>query len=344
MEFYKIMPKIELHLHMEGAIPYSALFQLIQKYGGNEEIKSPENLEHRFIFKNFAHFIEQWVWKNQFIREYEDFRFIAENVAKDLKRQNVKYAEMFISPSDFKKCGLYCQKIIEEVYKGISAVSGIDISLIIDLVRDFGADNALKTLNEINEMKKFGIIGIGLGGSEHEYPPELFSEVFETARNMGFKTTVHSGEACGAESVKKAVEFLKPDRIGHAVNAAYDNALLKKIAELKIPVELCPISNIKTGAIKSAEFYPIEKFIEYGIPFSINTDDPKMFGNSLADEYMLIEKKLGCGHTGMANFILNSIDTTWLSKDKKDALKICFKEEYSRVSKTQYDNQDRSRP
>jgi len=320
MEFYKNMPKIELHLHLEGAIPYEALFTLIQKYGGDKEIKSPEDLTKKFIFRDFPHFIELWVWKNQFLREYEDFRFIAESVAKDLKKQNVKYAEIFVSPSDFKYAGLSCAGIMEEVHKGFSNVDGIRISIIADLVRDQGPDNALITLNEIEEIKNLGIIGIGLGGSEHKFPPELFSKVFEAARNKGFNTTVHSGEACGAPSVKTAIETLRPDRIGHGVNAACDEKLLRRISELKIPIELCPISNIKTGVIKSEELYPLKEFITHNIKFSINTDDPKMFGNSLADEYFLIEKKLGYSRKQIADFVLNSINTSWLSSNEKKSL------------------------
>ena len=321
------MPKIELHLHLEGAIPYKALFELVQKYGGDGEIKSPEDIVKKFVFRDFNHFLKLWTWKNKFIREYEDFSFIANSVAADLKSQNVKYAEMFVSASDFKDLGLSCSKIIEAVAKGISSVSGIKISIIVDMVRDKGPVNALRTLSEIEEVKGMGIIGIGLGGSEHEFPPELFCEVFESARNKGFKTTVHSGEACGAASVKTAVEKLRPDRIGHAVGAASDENLLKDIARLKIPVELCPISNVKTGVVKSEEVYPFEKFVKCGVEFSINTDDPKMFGNCLAEEYFLIENKLGYSRMQIIEFVLNSVNTSWLTFDEKKSLRDELKKE-----------------
>ncbi|HNY10242.1 MAG TPA: adenosine deaminase [Candidatus Wallbacteria bacterium] len=329
MNFFESLPKIELHIHLEGAIPYDALFTLIKKYGGAPEIKQPQDLAEKFIYRDFSHFIQLWSWKNRFLREYEDFRFIAERVARSLKNQNVRYAEMFVSPSAFKSRGLSSAKIIEQVAAGFGAVSGIRISLIVDLVRDYGADSGLTTLYEIEETKKYGVIGIGLGGSEGEFPPELFIDVFEKSRKMGFKTTVHAGEAAGAYSVKNAVEKLLPDRIGHGLRAADDENLLKRIAALKIPLELCPISNIKTGSLGPSERYPLDKFIKSGIAFSINTDDPEMFGNSLAEEYSFIENELGYTRTQVCEFALDSINTSWLPEDEKNSLKIEFSAEYS---------------
>ena len=186
------------------------------------------------------------------------------------------------------------------------------------------------TLHEIEEAKNFGVIGIGIGGSEKEFPPELFAEIFEKARNMGFKTTVHAGEAAGAQSVKNAVEKLLPDRIGHAVRACEDENLLRRISELKIPVELCPISNLRTRVITAPELYPVDKFIKSSIAFSINTDDPKMFGNSLAEEYSLIES-LGYARDEVAGFALGAIDTSWLAPDEKLSLKNEFATEYSTI-------------
>jgi len=330
MNFFEKLPKIELHVHLEGAIPHDALFALIQKYGGAPEIKNPRCLAEKFTFRDFSHFIQLWSWKNMFLREYEDFRFIAESVARDLKSQNVRYAEMFVSPSAFKSRGLSPAKTIEHVAEGLGAVDGIRISLIVDLVRNYGAENELNTLREIEETKKYGVIGIGLGGSENEFPPELFAGVFEEARKMGFKTTVHAGEAAGARSVETAVEKLVPDRIGHAVRACEDEGLLRLIAARAIPVELCPISNIKTRAIAAPELYPLGKFIKHGIAFSINTDDPKMFGNSLAEEYSFIEN-LGYSKTEAAGFALGAIDTSWLSPAEKRSLKDEFSKEYHAI-------------
>jgi adenosine deaminase len=194
------VPKIENHLHLEGAIPVESLWTLIQKYGGDKSVSNVNQLKEKFKYRDFNHFLEIWLWKNTFIREYEDFTFISDAVLKDLVKQNIKYAEIFISPSEFRNT-LETQKIIEAISKSIKVNTEIRVSLIVDLVRNLGPENAMKTLNEINEVKDMGIIGIGLGGAEKEYPPELFTDVFKKAREFGFKTTAHAGEAAGPESI-----------------------------------------------------------------------------------------------------------------------------------------------
>jgi adenosine deaminase len=327
MTFYQTIPKIELHLHLEGAIPLRSLWQLIRKYGGDPDITSFSDLEQKFVYRDFDHFIETWIWKNKFLREYEDFTFISEHVARDLASQNIKYAEIFVSPSAFKQYGLDTREIMQSVHQGIIKVKDIKIRLIVDLVRNYGPEKEMRTLCEISEVKQCDIIGIGIGGSENLYPPEPFSEVYEKAREFGFRTTVHAGEAAGPESIRGAIHALKADRIGHATSAADDVQLLEYLSENHIPLELCPLSNLKTGAVPSYKDYPIITFIDYGIPFSINTDDPKMFGNSLVEEYEMLEKNFGFSKQDIAGFIVESIQTTWLSDGEKDDLTKRFQDE-----------------
>ena len=202
---YQKLPKIELHIHLEGAIPHEVLWEIIQKYGGDPSVPTFASLQKKFEYKNFRQFIDSWSWKNQFLREYEDFELIAEEFAKDLSSQNVKYAEVFFSPSLFKKYKLETQRITEAVHKGISMVNDIKINLIADLVRDYGQEHELITLKELNEVKNYGIIGIGIGGTEPDYPPDNFTEIYELARKQDFNTTVHAGEACGPESIWSAI-------------------------------------------------------------------------------------------------------------------------------------------
>jgi len=331
MNFYHKIPKIELHLHLEGAIPLQSLWQLIRKYGGDPGISSFSDLESRLVYRDFNHFIETWIWKNGFIREYEDFTFISEHVARDLASQHIRYAEMFVSPSGFKQYGLTTREIIQSVYEGIKKVKDIRISLIIDLVRNYGPEQEMKTLFEMNEVRQYGIIGIGIGGSENGYPPGPFADLFKKAREFGFRTTAHAGEAAGPESVWGAVNDLKVDRIGHATRAVEDTRLLEYLSDNRIPVELCPLSNLKTRVIPAYQCYPINTFIEYDIPFSINTDDPKMFGNTLAEEYEMLETNFNFSKKDITNFIINSIQTTWLSDDEKYLLTKQFQDEISTI-------------
>jgi adenosine deaminase len=324
---FTTIPKIENHLHMEGAIPLETLWTLMQKYGGDQSVSSISRLIEKFKYRDFVHFLEIWLWKNTFIREYGDFTFLSDAVFKDLVKQNIKYAEIFISPSEFRNT-LEIQKIIEAISKSIIGNPEIRVNLIVDLVRNLGPENAMRTLHEINEVKELGIIGIGLGGSEKEYPPELFTGVFEKAREFGFKTTAHAGEAAGPESIWGAVRSLKVDRIGHGTRAVEDPELMKYLARNKIPIELCPLSNLRTRVIDSIEDHPVKTFIELGIPVSINTDDPKMFGNSLAGEYQILKDSFNFSEAAIQNIIIDSIQTTWLDDNEKEILIYKFREEF----------------
>lgn len=329
IEFNKI-PKIENHLHLEGAIPVETVWQLIQKYGGDKSVANVGQLKDRFVFRDFNHFIETWSWKNQYLREYEDFVLITDAVLRDIISQNVKYAEIFISPSLFKD-RLQIQRIVESVAAGITKNPGIKVNLIVDLVRNYGAEEEMKTLYEINEVKHLGIKGIGIGGSEKEYPPELFADIYNKARDFGFRTTCHAGEAAGPESIWAAINLLKPERIGHGTAAVHDIKLMEYLSDSKIPVELCPLSNLRTKVIEKIEHHPVAKYIEYGIPVSINTDDPKMFGNSLAEEYQVLRDVFGFSDTSICKIITDSVYTTWLPLNEMKELEILLKKEMSEV-------------
>ena len=317
---FEQLPKIELHLHLEGAIPYDALWTLVQKYGGDEDVPNVKMLKRRFEYRDFAHFIETWIWKNQFLREYEDFTFIAQAVARDLARQNVRYAEVFYSPGDFARHGLNVQGVTEAIRKGLDAVDGIEIALIADLVRDAGPERGETILAEVNEVKHLGVVGVGIGGSEQDFPPEPFKSVFVKARRLGFRTSAHAGEAAGPESIWSAIRSLKVDRIGHGARAAEDEQLMDYLAEEAIPLEVCPISNVRTGVVESYEKHPVRRYFERGIPISINTDDPKMFGNSLAEEYALLVEKHGFTPEEVGELILAGIAMSWMPERKKQAM------------------------
>ncbi len=319
------IPKIELHLHLEGAIPCPALWSLVEKYGGDAQVPHLAALKEKFVFRDFPHFIETWVWKNSFLREYEDFTFIAAAVGRDLAAQNIRYAEVFFSPPDFQRAGLTTQKLAEAIRNGFNQVTGIQIKLVADLVRDFGPQKALQTLHEVGEVKNdFQVIGIGIGGSEQAYPPAPFADVFEQARLMGFYTSAHAGEAAGAENVAAALDVLRVDRIGHGTRAIEDPALVARLRDRQVPIEMCPISNLRTKITASIETHPIRTFFDQGLLLSVNTDDPKMFGNTLADEYELLIQKCRFSEDEIRQLIRMGIQSSWQSAAEKENLLAAF--------------------
>src|SRR5262245_30204879 len=324
LSWFERIPKVELHLHLEGAIPHEALWELICKYGGDPSLPDQASLRRRFEYRDFGQFVETWVWKNQFLREYEDFTCISAAMARCLADQNIRYAEVFYSPADFQTRGLEPQRLTLAIRRGLSQVSGTQVALIADLVRDSGPASASRTLSEISEVRDLGVIGIGIGGSEHKFPPELFEAVYEDARRRGFGTTAHAGEAAGAGSIWGAIRSLKVDRIGHGTRAEEDQSLIEYLVDHQVPLEMCPISNLRTGVVRAYEDHPVRRFFDRGIIVTINTDDPAMFGNSLADEYRLLTEKFGFSREEVRRLILNGIRAAWLSKEKREELTATF--------------------
>ncbi|UCC63607.1 MAG: adenosine deaminase [Anaerolineae bacterium] len=320
MNWFERVPKVELHLHLEGAIPLDALWELMEKHGGDPSVPDLEALEQKFEYRDFPHFIETWIWKNGFLREYQDFTFIAEAVARDLAGQKIRYVVAFFSPTDFARHGLETQKLVQAIRTGLDRVPRVEVALVADLVRDVGPARAAVTLAQVREVQDLGVVGIGIGGSEQAFPPEPLAEVYEEARRLGFHTTAHAGEAAGAESVWGAIRSLGVDRIGHGTRAEEDGALLDYLAEHKIPLEMCPISNLRTGVVPCFEAHPVRRYFERGIVVTINTDDPKMFGNSLAEEYQRLEDRLGFSRDEVRTLILQGIHASWLPEGRKAQL------------------------
>ena len=319
-DWFDRIPKVELHLHLEGAIPHACLWELVQKYGGDPALPDIESLKRMFAYRDFPHFIETWIWKNRYLRTYDDFTFIAEGVARDLAAQNIRYVEAFFSPSDFARHGLKTQELTRAIRAGLSRVPEIEIALVADFVRDSMPERAAVTLAEVKEVKELGVIGIGIGGSEQKFPPEPFKEVYAQARKFGFHTSAHAGEAAGATSIWGAIRELEVERIGHGTRAEEDPRLLDYLAEKQIPLEMCPLSNVRTGVVRSIDEHPIRRYFQHGLFVTVNTDDPKMFGNSLAEEYRLLEARLGFSRDEIRTLVLQGIRASWLPQAMKQQL------------------------
>jgi adenosine deaminase len=163
-----------------------------------------------------------------------------------------------------------------------------------------------------------------MGGSDYKFPPEPFQKVYEDARRQGFHLTAHAGETSGAENIWGAIRSLRVERIGHGVHAKEDEKLLDYLAETLLPLEVCPLSNVCTGAVKSIDEHPVRDFFERGLFITINTDDPKMFGNSLEEEYQLLEERLGFSRSELRTLILNGISASWLPAERKAEMAAAF--------------------
>ena len=316
-------------MHLEGAIPIQALWQLIQKYGGDETVPDIESLRSRFKFTDFVHFLETWIWKSKFLRDYDDFTFIAEQFALSLRSQNIRYAEVFYSPAEHTSKiadlgtptkNLSIQEITIALRRGLDRVPEVNIALVPDLIRGLKPETMLQSLNEIEEVMEAGIIGIGLGGAEQFYPPGQYKNVYDEARLMGLHTTAHAGEVEGPESIWAAIDTLGVERIGHCTSARFDQSLVDYLGEHQLCLEMCPLSNLRTASIDSIEHHPIRRFYDEGLLVTVNTDDPEMFNNTLLEEYETLMDIHGFSAAEICQLRDNAIEGSWMSSDEKKQL------------------------
>jgi adenosine deaminase len=243
-------------------------------------------------------------------------------MAADLARQRILYAESFFSPTDGARGGLTPQEISVALRRGLASVPGVEVALIADMVRDTGPETAARTLEAVAEVAaEAGVIGIGIGGSEQLFPPEPFAPVYERARSLGLRTTAHAGEVAGPASVWGAIRALKVDRIDHGTRAVDDPELMAYLAERQLPLTCCPGSNVATGAIRSLADSPVRRFMDAGLLISVSTDDPAMFGLSMAGEYEALQRSLGFSDTEIRGLVLGAVESCWLPPARKAELR-----------------------
>lgn len=283
-DVFELAPKVELHLHLEGAIPLEAMWQLVSGYG-HPGTRTLEEMAARFEYRDFAHFIETWQWMLPFIRTADDWTFVAGAVARSLAQQHIIYAEASISPTDFRQHGLSVAEIATAVRRGLGAVEGTRVNLLVDLVRDTGPARCMRTLEQVIEVAPdAGIVGITIGGSEQTYPPGPYAAVYARAGEAGLGRSVHAGEAGGAANVWSALRDLGTDRIGHGIRAVEDPELVAHLVATAMPLEVCPTSNVRTGVVASWAQHPVVELVERGARVTINSDDPTYFGSSVGGD------------------------------------------------------------
>jgi adenosine deaminase len=328
------IPKVELHLHLEGAIPLETLFQFIQRKGPNSSIKSLDDLRQKFAYTDFAHFIKIWRWKDSFITHESDFEEIAYQVLRDLSAQNVKYVEAFYAPGGYREQKLSIQGITENLIAGKERAYqdfGIRSELIIDLIRNHGQEKAMHYLDEVTPYVGKGVIGIGLGGPEHDFPADPYEGIYQEAKERGFRLTAHAGEAAGAHSIRAAIEKLDTERIGHGLRAYEDPQLVSLLKERQIPLEMCVISNVKTGVCDAVESHPIKDYFQKGLLVTVNSDDPTMFNTSINQEYLVLAQQLRFTVNELKQLSINGLEASFLSDDDKKAMRVQFETEWQQL-------------
>ncbi|NES13398.1 MULTISPECIES: adenosine deaminase [Micromonospora] len=310
------LPKVELHVHHVGSASPRIVAELAARHEGRSPVPAdPEALADYFAFRDFAHFIEVYLSVVDLIRDADDVWLLTHEVARELARQQVRYAELTVTPYSHVHRGIpapaFCEAI-EDARKRAEADFGIALRWCFDIPGEAGLPAAEETLRIALEERPDGLISFGLGGPEIGVPRPQFKPYFDQARAAGLRSVPHAGETTGPETIWDALRELGAERIGHGIAAVLDPELLAYLAERRIPLEVCPTSNVRTRAVASIEEHPLRQLVEAGALVTINSDDPPMFGTTLNDEYAVAARLLDAGPEGLAALARDAVTASFL--------------------------------
>jgi aminodeoxyfutalosine deaminase len=284
----------------------------------------PEALARFFVFTDFGHFIRIYLSVVELVRTAEDVWLLTYEVARDMAARQIRYAELTVTPYLSVTDELPLPAFLEAIEDSRVAAArdlGVELRWIFDIPADFGLPAAELTASAALDFDVPGLVGFGIGGSEVGFPRSMFREQFDRARAAGLHSVPHAGETSGPETVWDAVLTLGAERIEHGITAVHDPRLLAHLAEHRIVLDVCPTSNVALGVVPDLDAHPLPALVAAGVPVSVNTDDPPMFGTDLNREYAVAARLLGLDEDGVADLARAAVDGSFAPAATKAALR-----------------------
>ena len=320
-DFVAGLPKAELHVHHVGSASPRIVAALAERHPGTVP-SDPEALRDFYTFRDFAHFIEVYLAVVDLVRDPEDVRMLTYEVAADLAAQQVRYAELTLTPYTNVRAGVPIEGFVEAVEDARVAAErdlGLVLRWVYDVPGEFGVEAAAATLTYL-PVSPPSLVGFGLGGPEVGVPRPPFRPYFEAARAAGLHSVPHAGETTGPETVWDALRELGAERIGHGTSIVQDPALLEHVVEHRVPIEVCPTSNLATRSVARLEDHPVRQLHAAGAVVTINSDDPPMFGTTLTREYLIAADLLDLDEAGAAELARTAVRASFLDDPAKASL------------------------
>lgn len=314
-------------MHLEGSIQPATVCALTAQH--NIELTEDE-VQQRYTYRDFTGFIDAFKWVTSFLREPRDYGLIASDLGEHLVTQGVVYAEVTLSIGVMLLRKQQPEANFEAILRATEPFEkqGLRLNWVFDAARQFGAEAAMDVVRAANRCQSKTIVAFGIGGDEMSVATQEFRPVYEQAANNGLHLLMHAGEVGGPEKIREAVELLNVERIGHGIAAAQDPALMDLLVDRRIPLEVCPQSNIRTGALAKqlrlsdatlAE-HPLPRLWRHGIPIVLSTDDPAMFHTTLRAEYENAAR-MGLNETELVQLVNMSFEHAFLSENEKLSLR-----------------------
>jgi aminodeoxyfutalosine deaminase len=313
-------PKIELHLHLEGAVRPELLLRIARRNGFGLPAADVEGLQSLYEFRDFAHFIEVYILTVSALRTERDFREVVTSYAAEAKAHGAVYVEAIFGPTDSVRAGASWEEVFSGYCDGAQEAweeHGVRVNLTPDIGRQFTPEEAAEVGRHAARYRDRGVVGLGLGGLEAEHPPEAFEAIFAEARAAGLASLPHAGEVAGPASIRGALGALGADRIRHGIRAVDEPALVRELADRGTVLDVCPISNVRTRAVRSLDAHPLPHLHRAGVRCSLATDDPAMFGTDLGREHAEAVGRWGIDPrdfyaAGVAGAVCDDATRAWL--------------------------------
>ena len=320
--FIQHLPKVELHLHIEGSLEPELMFELAQRNQVEIPFNSPEEVRNAYQFTNLQSFLDIYYQGANVLLHEQDFFDLTWAYLLRCKKDNVIHTEIFFDPQTHTARGVAFKTVIEGITKALEQAKselGISSQLIMCFLRHLSEEDAIETLQQALPYKE-KIVGVGLDSSEQGHPPEKFTEVFRQAREAGFLAVAHAGEEGPALNIRNAIDILGVQRVDHGVRCVEDEALVTELAETRMPLTVCPLSNTKLKVFQEMTEHNIVELLRKGLCVTINSDDPAYFGGYMTDNFNAVANAHPMTHAELAQFTLNAIEASFISDAEKQAL------------------------
>lgn len=332
------LPKVDLHVHLDGCIKPATLLRLAEQQGltlpTTDSIDLLPFLQVGEDCTTLIEYLTKFDFVLPFLQTKEALEQVAYEVVKQAADHHIKYIEVRFAPQLHRNCEMTADETIFYVIQGLRRGEeefGIKARVIAICMRNHSLADNLEVIEAASHYIGHGLVAVDLAGDEYSYPAFLFREVFALASVYGIPVTIHAGEAAGPDNIEEAVLNLGAARIGHGVRLKEDTRVMQMIREQRIPLELCPTSNIQTKAVTGWDAYPIREYFDQGIVFTINTDNPGVSGTDITKEYQVLVEKFGFTIREITILILNGVEASFLEAEEKADLKRDFEEILERL-------------
>ncbi|WOH37798.1 adenosine deaminase [Thalassotalea fonticola] len=322
-EFIQSLPKVELHLHLEGTLEPELMFELAKRNHIDIPFNSIAEVRGAYSFHNLQSFLDIYFQGANVLINEQDFFDLTWAYLLRCQDDNVLHTEVFFDPQTHTERGISFETVINGIHRALvqgTTELGISSKLIMCFLRHLDEESAFKTLQQAQRHQD-KIVAVGLDSSEIGHPPAKFERVFKQAINLGFLTVAHAGEEGEASNISEALNLLKISRIDHGVRCSEDEELVKQLVRERIPLTVCPLSNIKLKVFDSMEQHNIVDLLRRGVCVTINSDDPAYFGGYMVNNFLAVVNAHPINKAEIAQFTFNAIEASFVNKHEKERLR-----------------------